>query len=249
MPSEKAETTPVLTLDRLQPGYMGKPILPPCSVVLGRAEVWALVGRNGSGKSSLMRTLVGTQPAVAGTFTWAPGVKVSWVPQRDAVDTAVPMRVVDVVQSGLDRGWSLLRPRLRADQRRNVTDMIALTELEPLAKQQFSTLSEGQKQRALMARALVSNPDVLLLDEPTSAMDPMNESATLKFVDQMRRTRGVTVVLASHHAQVIPSFAEGAIFLDREDQVALAGPVAEVIASAPFLARYGDVDCFHTEGH
>lgn len=226
----------MLTLDRLVVGYGGVPLLPPIDAAVRPGELWALIGRNGSGKSTLLNTLLGQLPAVGGRIAWAGGVPVSFVPQRGEHDAAVPGRALDVVRGGLDRGWSFMAPWHVARRREAVAAAMAEAGAEALAFEPFATLSEGQKQRVGLARALASGPRVILLDEPTSALDAVAERAAFELFDRLRRERGLALVLASHHLGFVPRFATHAILVDRDDGVALAGPIADVLG-APAARR------------
>ena len=137
-----------------------------------------------------------------------------------------------------NRGWGFLRWGGRAEVvRRALADVGA----EPLAREPYGHLSEGQKQRVLMARALASQPDVLLLDEPTSAMDPMAEADIFALIETLRDARSLTVIVASHSMAVLPSIATHVVFVDRDDQIAVAGEREAVLGDPRFRARYGEI--------
>jgi zinc transport system ATP-binding protein len=113
------------------------------------------------------------------------------------------------------------------------------TDTRGLARRPFAKLSEGQKQRVLIARALVSSPDLLVLDEPTSAMDSHNEVVVFELLDRLRRELGVAVVIASHQLAFVPRYASHVVWVDRDDGLAVAAPAPEVLELPAFRARYG----------
>ncbi len=230
---------PVLVLEELRVGYDGAAILPPLSCAILPGEVWALIGRNGSGKTTLLRTLLGMQPAVGGTFRWPSRAKVSYVAQREAGDLSVPGRVLDVVKGGLDRGWTFLRPLYRRHFTGALERALHDAECAELVRQQFAELSEGQKQRVLIARALVSEPELIVLDEPTSAMDPMAEASMLCLLRELQRHRRLAVIVASHQLRLLPEVATHAIFVDRVTQEARTGAVADITRDKRFEELYG----------
>jgi len=240
-----ATEAPLLSLHGVQLGYGQAPLSAPISLEARRAQAWALIGRNGSGKSTLLKTLVGALEPQAGELSWGEGVKLGWVPQRTSLRLELPLRVLDAVRMGAERGWGFLRPWRSAELRSRVDEVIERAGLSELRERSIGALSEGQLQRVLIARALVDEPDLLLLDEPTSAMDPMSEEATFAFLEEVRLRRGLTLLIASHHPQVIPSLADHALFLDREDLSVKAGEVNEVLSDPCFLRRYGEVSCAH----
>ncbi len=234
----RADTAPRLMCRQLQVGYGNAALLPALDLEVRPGEVWALVGRNGCGKTTLLRTLLGELRPVAGTYDVRAEARLAHVPQRGKHDLCVPARASDMVEAGVDRGWGFLRWGGRDERvRRALTDVGA----EGLTRERYGHLSEGQKQRVLMARALASDPDVLLLDEPTSAMDPMAEGDIFALVDALRRARELAVVIASHSMAVLPSVATHVVFLDRDDQIAVAGERGAVLDDPRFRQRYGNV--------
>jgi len=152
----------------------------------------------------------------------------------------MPARAIDMVRSGVDRGWSFVDPLFVARRREAIREALAETGATGLSLEPFATLSEGQKQRVWLARALASRPDVILLDEPTSALDAVAEREAFELLDHLRRERGLAFVMASHHMAFVPRFATHAVLVDRDDHVALAGPIAEVLASSTYRKHYAD---------
>ncbi|MFN3201283.1 MAG: metal ABC transporter ATP-binding protein [Bradymonadia bacterium] len=228
---------PLIHCSGLQVGYRGRAILPSVDLSIEQGQIWAFIGRNGGGKSTLLRTLLGLQPKIAGTLQ-CPACPVSYVSQRGTFDTSVPARAIDVVMAGMDRRWSFLRPRLG---RGRSAALHALEEvgLPQVARQSFSELSEGQKQRVLMAQALVSEPSLLVLDEPTSAMDVEAERSIFELIAHLVKRHRFAVLIASHQLSFVPEFSSHVALLDRETGVAITGDTTTVMASEIFQSRYG----------
>jgi zinc transport system ATP-binding protein len=222
-------------------GYNRKSILPPITFEVGEAEVWGIIGPNGSGKSTLLKSLLGLLKPVTGSLILGEGVKIGYVPQRTGLDLAVPARVVDVVRGGVDRGWSFLNPLYPIQHKAQVERAMEDTHVTTLAHQQFSTLSEGQKQRVMIARALAGDPSLLVLDEPTSAMDAGAERVMFELLGELRATRDLAILLVSHHLPVLGEFATHAIYVDRDKSFIQSGNIATVCACEPCVARYGNV--------
>lgn len=229
----------LVTARGLQVGYGGRAILPPLDLSVAPGEAWALVGRNGSGKTTTMRALLGLLPTLGGRIERADGLRVGYVPQRASLDASVPGRVVDVVRAGLDHGWTFLDPRVPLRGGGAVRRALEAVDALDLRRQHFARLSEGQKQRVLIARALVAEPQLMVLDEPTSALDPVSEEGIFALLDRLRRARELTLIIASHQLSYVPRFATHALLVDREHGVALAGTAADVLASTAFHERYG----------
>lgn len=222
-------------------GYAGRAVLPAISVCLHEGELWALVGRNGAGKSTVMRTLLGLQPVISGHVQTGRGVRVAYVRQEAAHQHNAPCRVRDFVEAGLDVGWSFLRPWLTSAQQATVDKALAEVELQALVQRPVETLSQGQLQRARIARALATEPQLLVLDEPTSAMDPMGERATFELLRRIARDRRIAVLVSSHHMSFLPEYADHALLVDRDLDIAVGGGLREVFWSDAFRSIYGDL--------
>src|SRR5262249_35232803 len=149
----------------LSVGFGRTAILPRLDVEFRRNELWGLVGRNGAGKTTLLRTLLGLHPPVGGQVERSPGAAIRDVPQRHAVDPLVPARPKDPIAEGAHRGYSFLPPPRTAEARRRIADAVEATHVGPLLGRPYRDLSEGEKQRVLLARAVAGAPDLLVLDE------------------------------------------------------------------------------------
>lgn len=236
-----ADASVLLSADALEVGYGGTPLLPPIDLTVRADAMWAIVGRNGSGKTTLLRTLLGLLPKVRGQLTLAPGVQMGYVPQRQSLDATVPMRVVDLVRGGLSTGWSFLKPWAHWSQDARVRSALEDVGAQHLIRADFWELSEGQKQRVLIARALVGDPRVLILDEPTSAMDQVAERDVLDLLDRMRHQRRMAVMVVSHHLAAVTARATDVLFVDRAQQIVASGALTTILADPAFIARYGDL--------
>ncbi|MFT3769281.1 MAG: ATP-binding cassette domain-containing protein [Minicystis sp.] len=225
----------------LRVGFGRAAILPPIDLALCRGELWGLVGRNGAGKTTLLRTLLGLHAQVSGGVERAAAVAIGYVPQRHVVDPLIPSRARDLIAEGAERGWSFLRPFRAEGARARVAQAIEATRTEPLLTRRYRDLSEGEKQRVLLARAVAGAPDLLVLDEPTSAMDLVAERQVAELLDELRERFAMGIVLVSHHLGLVARIADRLAFVDADEQVATAGPVAQVLAHPAFARRYGVV--------
>lgn len=230
---------PLLSLEAMAAGYNGRAILPPIDLQLHRGETLALIGRNGAGKSTLLRTLLGLQPPITGRITSAPDLRVGYVPQRLEVLAEAPMRVRDWLLLATDEGRSFLRPFVSREAYERVAAAAERAHVTELLEQQVAQLSEGQRQRACLARALVSAPNLLLLDEPTSALDRVAEELVLSVIDEIRERGDVGVILITHSLHVAGTHASRVLLVDKDDKVAEMGSFAEVSGGANFRRLYG----------
>jgi zinc transport system ATP-binding protein len=230
---------PLVRLDELQVGYRGRALLPPISLSIDRGEQWALIGQNGSGKTTLLRSMLGILPSIAGSVVWGEDVNVGYVPQRASLDQNVPGRVVDLVRGGVDQKWSFANLLYVRSHESEVQRAMQDTNTMELAREQYSELSEGQKQRVLVARALASNPELLVLDEPTSAMDVNAERGLFDLLDELRQKRDLAVIIVSHQLSVTGRYATHALLVDKDRRFALCGTMEEVAEHPETTARYG----------
>jgi zinc transport system ATP-binding protein len=215
--------------------------LPPINLEIRRRELWGVFGRNGAGKTTLVRTLLGLQKPLGGAVLRPSGVAIGYVPQRHTLDRLVPMRAVDLILEGTERGYSCLLPVYGREAHERARRAIEATGTEALLERRYRDLSEGQKQRVLVARAVAGAPDLLILDEPTSAMDIVAEDEMVALLRQLIDRSSIGVVLVSHRLADAGEAVDRLLFLEPEADVALAGPVGEVVAHPAFVKRYGAV--------
>jgi zinc transport system ATP-binding protein len=196
-------TVPVVALRDASVAYDGRTAVSGVDLVVGPGEVVAVLGANGSGKSTVVRAVVGLLPLTSGTLElfgtprdrFREWTRLGYVPQRGGATTGVPATVREVVATG-----RLARSGLRrrsADDRRAVDVALATVGLADRARDSVGTLSGGQQQRVLIARALTCDPELLVLDEPTAGVDLASQAA---LADTLRTLvgRGTTVVLVAH---------------------------------------------------
>ena len=192
-------------------GYGRTVVLRKVEFGLDAGDFAGLVGPNGAGKTTLLRGLLGlVRPQGGERRINPPGgaadVVFGYVPQEKAVDPFFPLSVLDVVLMGRYR---VLGPGRRPtpQDRRMALACLGHVQLEHLANTSFQELSGGQKQRVLLARAFAAEPHVLVLDEPTSAMDLAAEKGLMSVIKEQHEARGLTVVLATHDLNLIGRYA------------------------------------------
>ncbi len=239
--ADRSAPARLLRAEALEVGYGRQAILPPIRLEVRRGELWGVLGRNGAGKTTLLRTLLGLLPAVRGPIERAQGLVIGYVPQRHAVDPMVPARAGDLIAEGTERGLSFLRPFRTAEERARIARAIEATGAAPFLRRRYRDLSEGEKQRVLLARAIAGAPDLLVLDEPTSAMDVVAEREVVAILKDLRDRFGMGILLVSHHLGLVVQVVDRALFLDADDGIAVTGTTAEVVAHPVFAERYGAV--------
>ena len=232
-------------------GYGRTVVLRKVHFGLDAGDFVGLVGPNGAGKTTLLRGLLGLVKPQGGERRINPpggaaDVVFGYVPQEKAVDPYFPLSVLDVVLMGRYR---LLGPGRRPTlpDRQAALACLGHVQLQHLADTSFQELSGGQKQRVLLARALATEPHVLVLDEPTSAMDLAAEKRLMAVIREQHEAQGLTVVLATHDLNLIGRYASK-IAIVAEGQV-ISGPPQELLETRQLSDVYGvDLEVHDVQG-
>ncbi len=206
-------------------GYHGKTVLRDVNLSIERGEIVTIVGPNGSGKSSLLRALIGAMSPLSGRVERAPGLRIGYVPQSLSIDGTLPLTV--------GRFLNLPARASRSD----VQSALETAGVRGLGNQQMAQLSGGQFQRVLLARALLAQPDLLILDEPTQGLDQPGAAAFYAQIEQVRRARGCAVLMVSHDLHVVMAASDRVLCLN--GHVCCEG-TPQVVADAPeYRALFG----------
>lgn len=218
-----------VSLHRVSVAIGGRPILRDVDLRIRNGEMVTLLGPNGSGKSTVVRTMTGLLSATRGDvrlfgvpladFTqWQ---RLGFVPQRSSATGGVPATVREVVASGRVGRRRLFQPTSGAD-RAAVRAALEVVGLADRASHGISSLSGGQQQRVLIARALASEPDLLVLDEPTAGVDLPNQVALADALGVLKQ-RGTTIVLVAHELGPMEPLIDRAVVM-RDGRVSYDGP-------------------------
>jgi zinc transport system ATP-binding protein len=205
--------------------YGGTEVLHDVTLGVEPGEIVTIVGPNGSGKSTLLRALLGILPVASGRVARAPGLRIGYVPQRLTLDHSLPITV---------RRFLSLPVR--------VTDRAAKAALARVGMAgvdgaQMIGLSGGQMQRVLLARALLADPQLLVLDEPTQGLDQPGEAGFYRLIEDVRRETGVAVLMVSHDLHVVMAASDRVICLN--GHICCEG-APRVVSSAPeYRALFG----------
>ncbi|MBT6175742.1 MAG: ATP-binding cassette domain-containing protein [Deltaproteobacteria bacterium] len=216
-----------LEVEGLVVGYQGRGLLPGFNWTVHQKDFWALLGSNGSGKSTIVKTVLGLLDLVGGDISYLTE-SVGFVPQRTSLDLSVPARAVDVIEAGALQGWNFVNPFYRREIRERLKKVVEATDTNSLLNEQLSNLSEGQKQRVLIARALMSNPKLLVLDEPTSAMDYHAERRILDLLVTLQDELGLAIVMVCHNIALVAEYATHGLLVDREHNLIIDGDIREI---------------------
>ena len=223
--------------------YRDKPVLWDIDLTVPPGVLMAVVGPNGAGKTTLIKAILGLITPVSGEVLghgkpYSPKTQaVAYVPQRGTVDWDFPTTALDVVTMGTygRLGW-FRRPG--APNAQAATDALGTRRHGRLRHRQISQLSGGQQQRVFLARALVQDAPVYLMDEPFQGVDAVTEKAIVEILHELR-TRGRTVLVVHHDLQTVPEYFDWVTLLNV--RVIASGPVAEVFTPENLRRTYGAV--------
>ncbi|MGH7662805.1 MAG: metal ABC transporter ATP-binding protein [Gemmatimonadaceae bacterium] len=234
----------MVSFDRATLGYGRRAVLCDLSFDIPEGDFLGLVGPNGSGKTTILRAILGTHPPISGSVERSPDLRFGYVPQRDQVDYSYPLKVIDVVLMGRYDRIGLGRRPSRSD-RELACAALDHVGIADLADRALTALSGGQKQRTLIARALVGKPNLLVLDEPTTGMDLLSSTQILGLVRELHERDRITVLMVSHALNEVANYVEriGLVFEGRFR----IGAVDEIMNQSTLGAIYGipvDVESF-----
>ncbi len=203
----------------------GHQILDAVSLKLHGNEIVTLIGPNGAGKTSLVRILLGLKKATSGEVYRKPGVNIGYVPQKLHIDPVLPLRV---------RDFLLTAGRFGQEQLIRVLEEVHMSHLLASAVQ---TLSGGEFQRVLLARALLHQPDVLVLDEPAQGVDIIGQQALYQTIKHIRDRHGCGVLMVSHDLHLVMASADQVVCLNTH--ICCTGHPDDVSAHPEYLKIFG----------
>lgn len=226
-----AETAPdaLLAADHVDITLGGVEVLQGATASLHKGEIVTIVGPNGAGKTTLVRLLLGLLEPDHGTITRKPGLSIGYMPQKIHIDPAMPMTVGRFLSLGVPGKLS------GRGRRRQVLQEVGASQLMQSPLQE---ISGGELQRVMLARALLRDPDVLVLDEPVQGVDVTGQAELYRLIKSIRDVRGVGVLMVSHDLHVVMAETDRVICLNRH--VCCEGHPETVSRHPEFVQLFGD---------
>lgn len=257
LPHEHGSGAPLVEIAGLSCGYEKQRVLEGVDLQIRRGDFVGLLGPSGSGKTTLLRSMLGAvdiyegEVLVDGADVSRKRPRIGYVPQLETIDWNFPVTVREVVMMGRTMENRLF-PWYRREEKRLADRMLEQLGILHLAGRHIRQLSGGQQQRAFLARALVSSPSLLLLDEPTSGVDVKTRDDVMHLLHDLNH-EGVTIVITTHEINAVavhlPWLALIVKSADGAGRVLAEGPPSEVITAELLRQTYGaEMPVIHYEG-
>lgn len=230
-----------LSIRDLTVAWQRKPVIWDIEFDVAPGQLVGIIGPNGAGKSTVLKAVMDLVPKASGRVEvfghpFAQNRhRVGYVPQRESVDWDFPVSVLDVVAMGLygRLGWFRRVGRAQREAAMKALEQVGIGEL---ASRQISQLSGGQQQRTFLARALVQDADLFLMDEPFAAVDAATEAAIVQILRTMRQN-GKTAVVIHHDLQSVPEYFDSVVMLNM--RIVACGPTATTFTRENLERTYG----------
>ncbi len=216
---------PLVSANRISLKLGARTVIEDVTLTIHAGEIVTVIGPNGAGKTTLGRLMLGLAKPDSGSIDRAPKIRVGYVPQRFAIDAAIPLDVARFMTLGV---------------RANAAEVVAALEetgAAHLARSSIATLSGGEFQRVLLARALMAAPDFLVLDEPVQAVDYAGEAQLYDLIAAIRNRRGCGVLLISHDLHMVMKASDKVICLNRH--ICCQGGPQAVANDPAYLKLFG----------
>ena len=216
------------------------------SFEINRGEFIALIGANGTGKSTLLKAIIGTQALDSGSIDLDPGASLSYIPQHRTDDGFTPLKVKDLVRLGLD-GHKAGIPWPSSSVKDKVAKALKAVQAEGLANESIGNLSGGEMQRVRVAQAMIGEPDLILADEPLSNLDLNQQLVVSELFEEQRQKTGAAVLFVTHDVNPIIDYVDKVLYLAPGGY--RMGTTEEVMQSEVLSELYGaDIDVVRNQG-
>jgi zinc/manganese transport system ATP-binding protein len=243
-PPQRASLQPAIRLGDAGVAHGRRFVWRHADLQVTNGEFVVVLGPNGAGKTTLLRVLLGLHPLTEGSVEVLGGPprrgrhSVGYVPQRRTLDPDLNVRARDLVGLGVDGNrWGIPLPGVTLRRKRELVDAaLEAVGATANADRPVGRLSGGEQQRLLLAQALVTEPRILLLDEPLASLDIRSQGVISALVASVARERGITVLLVAHDVNPLVSFVDRVVYVARGAMV--SGRTEEVITTETLSALY-----------
>ncbi|MBN1971694.1 MAG: ABC transporter ATP-binding protein [Candidatus Delongbacteria bacterium] len=209
---------PVIVFENVNMNFGAQRVLENISFTLEKNDYCGIIGPNGGGKTTILKLILGFIKPSTGKITVLgknpkfSGNQIGYVPQFNKMDDHFPITVEQVVSMGTMKKFSLF-PSIRNEEKIRIFEALSKVKMEDHIHKNFGNLSGGMKQRVLIARAIVSHPELLILDEPTASVDPDVEKDIYSLISSLKEN--MTIIMVSHDMNIISSAANKVLCINR----------------------------------
>ena len=214
----------LIEISKLEVKYGSKKVLQNINLSLNASEIVTIVGPNGSGKTTLFKAIIGSVPLSKGKISIKPNLRIGYVPQQLKVDQTLPITVERFL-------------KLATRNNNDIEKMIAFFGSENIFREQINSLSGGQMQRVLLARALVNKPEILLLDEATRGLDQPGIEAFYRKIENISKETNCAVLMISHDLHVVMRASDRVICVN--GHICCQGTPENVATSQEYQTLFG----------
>jgi zinc/manganese transport system ATP-binding protein len=242
-----------ISLDSATLSLAGKTILSGVSFDIGAGEFIGVLGANGAGKTTLMKAILGLLPLSAGTICVLDrparrgNPAIGYLPQSSTAEAGRNLSGRDFLAASV-RGHRWGVPYTTAADHREIDQCLDIVNARPLAERAIAEMSGGERQRLLIAEALIGSPRILLLDEPLISLDPHQQKIVVDLVSHLARDHGLTVLFSAHELNQVLGAVDRVLYLGHGQ--AVLGPVDDVITPETLSRLYGaSIEVVRADGH
>lgn len=237
---------PVLEIKNASLAFGEKVLWQGLDLKVQPGEFIAILGTNGSGKSTLLKAILGQQKLDAGTIETTTGHNIGYIPQHRSVDSGTPLRAKDLLTLGIS-GDRYGLPIISRKDRARVQHILGCIDGHALAKKPIGELSGGELQRFRVGQAVIDEPDLILADEPLSALDPAQQKIIADLLDEERKEHRAAVIFVTHDVNPILPMVDRVLYL-ANGQFRIGTP-EEVMRSEVLSELYGtEIDVVRNQG-
>ena len=231
----------MIKFSNVQLGYGRKPVLTALNFEIQKGDFFGIVGPNGAGKTTLLKAILGLLKPIKGEITFLKNGRrrkksTGYVPQHASVDEIFPITTLEMVLMGRYAKMGIFKRPKNMDYA-IAEKMLKNVGMENLAKRNYRELSGGQKQRTLIARAMVSEPDILILDEPVEGMDVQGEIAIMELIKVLHAEYSLTAILVCHDLNIVANYVKTLSIIHKN--TLKLGPVDSILNEETMSKVYG----------
>ncbi|MGB2692669.1 MAG: metal ABC transporter ATP-binding protein [Thermodesulfobacteriota bacterium] len=220
--------TEQIKLENLAIGYENETFVDSINLSIEGNQFWGVLGPNGSGKTTLLKTVLNLTPAISGNIILNNDLIFGYVPQNEKFDPIFPISACEMVSMGrysrVKTGSKLAKTDIEIVERS--MESVGISHLK---NRTFRSLSGGEKQRTLLARAIAGEPHILVLDEPTASVDIKGEAEIMELVKNIQTDSKLAVLMVSHFISTVSKFSDHLILIDKDRKIFQSGTKTEVL--------------------